>query len=180
MNKQNFLLSLNALAENFSLPISKGYIELMVNMLKLTDDQITKAMEHFMNEQTMSKLPSIAQWKNAAGFDTRSPVTVAEEKFIDKVSNYLTSYFVSSQERRKFSDSLSDLERQVLSEMGGISELWLSVNNEKYSRPLAKVLNELRTLFRDRATEENISIISLAFSEKEIHNITNNTLKKLN
>lgn len=179
-NLKIFTMSIKALAENFSLPVKAEYIQLMHDYLNFTEEDLKTAVNYFMTKERLFKMPSVAEWKKAVGIDIRSEVDKVEESFIRKVSYYLSLIFVSSDEKRRFNESLSDVERKVLSEMGGISELWCSVHNDNYSRSMSKILSECRLLFKDRATEKNIKKSIPSIPSDKVNNLLNSTIKKLN
>ena len=82
----------------------------------------------------------------------RTPeISIARDKqlFLRKVSDYLDSGFISTDERVEFNRSLTPVESLVLQKHGGISTLWTSVNRDEYARSLDAVLRELSADFED-------------------------------
>jgi hypothetical protein len=189
MNKTNFLKAMKVLSENFGLQVSDGYSELMCKMLNFTDKQIEKALNVLSSQKTMNKMPSMAQWKEAAGIDIRTPVDIACDNFLAKVKGYLSAGFVSSEEKLEFSKGLSEVERRILSNFGGISVLWQDCHREEYNRNISVLLNQLKKEFDNNATEENIKLppkdtVSIenktkTVSQDKIKELLENSIKRI-
>jgi hypothetical protein len=158
MNKTNFLKAMKILSENFGLQVSDGYSELMCKMLNFTDKQIEQALNILSSQKTMNKMPSIAQWKEAAGIDIRTPIDIACDKFLAKVQEYIASDFMFSEDKQEFIAGLSEVERRVLTGFGGISALWQDCHREEYNRNTSVLLNQLKKEFMNSATENNIRL----------------------
>lgn len=184
MDKQKLAMAINFLAENFSLNIGKGYIELMSKYLNLTDTQLNKAMEFFTRQKTLVKLPSLAQWKEAAGFIVENPIDVACNKFIDKVQEYLNSDFIDTDEKNEFNSNLSEAERKALNSLGGISSLWSDLHQDGYKRSLSRILYELKQEFLNSANASNIlpkpQKKDNMLSNERIKTLLGDTVKRLN
>lgn len=183
MDKQKLAVAINFLAENFSLTIGKGYVEVMHKCLNLTDQQFNKAMDFFTKKKDLMKLPSLAQWKEAAGLEIDNPIETACQKFLGKVQVYLTSDFVGSNEKREFNNELSEVEYRALNSLGGISSLWSDLHQDGYKRSLSRILYELKQEFLNSATESNIltkpKSENKVLCSENIKTLLENTVKKI-
>ena len=182
MDVKKFAMSLNALAVNFGLIIREGYTELMADNLDLSDDELETAMRFFLAQTNISKMPSIAEWKEASGMDMRSEVAKEEERFLRKVSAYLSSGFVCRDEKADFIRSLSNVESLVLQRLGGISELWSACHRSEYRKSLNSILREVQETYREMVTEQNVNV-GLPGTEKiedgRMQNLLAGTVKRL-
>lgn len=77
---------------------------------------------------------------------------VDKQNFLDKCADYLTSGFITTDERKEFNESLTDIERRVLRRFGSISDLWTACNRENCPRSIDSVLKELKTDFENAWT----------------------------
>ena len=175
---------------NFNLTAREGYADLMFSFLKNnTVNDLRKAYSYFLRQKSISKLPSITQWLEAMGKDTRTPKDIACDNFLAKVKGYLSSGFVSSEDKLEFSKGLSEVERRILSSFGGISVLWQDCHREEYNRNISVLLNQLKKEFDNNATEENIKLppkdtVSIenktkTVSQDKIKELLGNSIKRI-
>lgn len=176
MENKRLIFAIKVIADNFNLTPTKGYVDLMNKMLKLSDEQIDKALEFFINQENLLKMPSLMQWKKAAGVCDGNPIELACQKFLDKVQVYLTSCFVGSDEKREFNNGLLEVEYRALNSLGGISSLWSDLHQEGYKRSLSRIMYEIKQEFLNLATESNIT--KLQNENNKIHGEKLKTLLK--
>lgn len=91
--------------------------------------------------------------------------------FLDKVSDYIESGYVSLEDKEKFINGLSEIENSVLRSVGGISQLWEDCHREEYPRSVSSVLREIKELFLDKSTVfEKVGYIKTPQLESERRN----------
>lgn len=184
MENKRLTFAIKTISDNFNLTTSEGYVNLMHRMLKLSDAQINKAVDFFLSQEVLSKMPSLMQWKKAAGVCDGNPIELACQKFLDKVQVYLTSDFIGSDEKREFNNGLSEMEYRALNSLGGISSLWSDLHQDGYKRSLSRILYELKQEFLNSATESNIlakpQSSNNALYGENVKTLLENTVKRLN
>ena len=184
MENKKLTLAIKSISDNFNLAASEGYVSLMNKALNLTDAQIGKAANHFLRLETLSKMPSLMQWKKAAGVCEGNPIEIACQRFLGKVHEYLTSDFISSSEKKEFDQSLSEVELRTLNSLGGISGLWADTHQEGYRRSISRILYELKQEFLNSATEANIlakphANNGIEFKKADVEELVQNSVKRL-
>ena len=102
-----------------------------------------------------------------------------KQAFISKVSEYLDSGFICSDERRDFNNSLTETERKVLQRFGGISELWSSCHRDEYARSVDAILRDLKRDFDDLWEVSNKGCLQLTYgTPQNVKGVTQQLLSK--
>ena len=181
MEPRMIVEKLTMMAFNFGLVLTEEYFRFIVPMLQknLSKAEFLAAVECFMSQKTMPRMPSIAEWKDAAGQDTRTLVSKQETEFLEKVSLYLASGFISRSDKTEFLRSLTDTELSTLQRLGGISELWSACHRPEYPKSLNSILHEVRETFRE-VFEQNSQFSIPAIGDGRIQTLLAGTVKKLN
>lgn len=184
MDKIKFERAMNALLAFKDIPIdhdkNKKFYDLMKN--DFTDAEFAEICGDICKtERLYNKYP------DPCLFYQRKPKPNVEslldddcQKFLDKVSDYLTSGFISTDDRQEFNTSLTDTEKKVLSRFGGISTLWESCNRDDYARSVDGVLRELKRDFEDAWEVQTTGngVLRLTYgTPKSIEPLTQNLLK---
>ncbi|WP_412058589.1 hypothetical protein [Bartonella sp. DGB2] len=150
---ETFLSQLNRMAALLQLEFTDHWGELLYHELAplFTDEEFANACKQILhNEQTYGKMPSPAIFvkysrRKQPTEDVRHEIERA--RFISKVSEYISSNFISSYEKTVFNESLTPREYACLRQFGGISELWKQVNDERFSTHVAHVLRRVGDVF---------------------------------